>query len=82
MESTRQFKFWLLSHALEALQTIPHTGSTLVLEFLGVQNSTGENECFGINQIELAVHPPRLADQRCTNRTFEKHPPLLTERTA
>ena len=43
--------------ALEALQTIPHTGSTLVLEFLGIQNSTGENECFGIDQIELTVYP-------------------------
>ena len=43
--------------ALEALQTIPHTGSTLVLEFLGIQNSAGENECFGIDQIELTVYP-------------------------
>jgi len=43
---------------LEALQTIPHTGSTLTLDFLGVQNSGGENESFGIDQIQLIVIPP------------------------
>jgi hypothetical protein len=43
--------------ALEALQAIPHTGSTLVLEFLGIQNATAENECFGIDRIALTVVP-------------------------
>ena len=43
--------------SLGALQAVPHTGSTLVLEFLGVQNSTAENECYGIDQIELTVYP-------------------------
>jgi hypothetical protein len=45
--------------SLEALQAISHTNSTLVLEFLGIQNSTAENECFGIDQIELTVYPLR-----------------------
>lgn len=44
---------------LEALQAIPHTGSTLTLEFLGVQNGGGENESFGMDQIELTVYPLR-----------------------
>jgi hypothetical protein len=43
--------------SLEALQNIPHTGRTLVIEFLGVQNATAENECFGIDQIDLTVYP-------------------------
>jgi len=45
--------------SLEALQSIPHTDSTLVLELLGVQDSTGENEGFGMDQIELTVYPLR-----------------------
>lgn len=44
---------------LKALQSIPHTGGTLELEFLGIQNTTGDNECFGIDQIELTVFPLR-----------------------
>jgi hypothetical protein len=45
--------------ALAALQAIPHTGNTLVLEILGVQNTPGENECFGIDQLQLTVYPLR-----------------------
>ena len=45
--------------ALEALQAVPHTSSTLTLEFLGVQNSTGENEGFGMDQLQLTVYPLR-----------------------
>lgn len=44
--------------SLEALQAIPHTGSTLTLELLGVHNAGGENEGFGIDQIQLNVIPP------------------------
>ena len=44
---------------LEALQAVPHTGSTLTLEFLGIQNEGGENEGFGVDQIELTVYPLR-----------------------
>jgi len=45
--------------ALEALQTIPHSGSTLVVEILGIQNHGGENEGFGIGQFGLTVYPVR-----------------------
>lgn len=45
--------------SLAALQAVPHTGDTLVLELRGVQNMTGENEGFGIDQIELTVYPLR-----------------------
>jgi hypothetical protein len=44
---------------LDALQAIPHAGDTLTLEFLGVQNSTGENEGYGMDQVELTVYPLR-----------------------
>jgi hypothetical protein len=43
---------------LEAFQEIPHTGSTLTLELFGVQNSAGENEGFGVDQIQLNVIAP------------------------
>jgi len=42
---------------LEALQRIPHTGGTLTLELLGVQDQDGSNESFGIDQFELTVIP-------------------------
>ena len=42
---------------LEALQRIPHTGSTLTLELLGIQSQPGINEGFGVDQIELTVTP-------------------------
>ncbi len=45
--------------SLEALQSVAHANSTLVLEFLGVQNRTAETGCFGIDQIELTVYPLR-----------------------
>lgn len=44
---------------LESLQYIPHTGDTLTLELLGIQDATGENEGFGVDQIALTVHPLR-----------------------
>jgi hypothetical protein len=44
--------------SLEALQAIPHTGSTLTLELVGIHNAGGENESFGIDQIQLTVIPP------------------------
>jgi hypothetical protein len=40
-----------------ALQDIPHSGDTLVLEISGIQNSGGENEGFGVDQVTLTVHP-------------------------
>jgi len=39
------------------LQDIPHSGDTLVLEISGIQNSGGENEGFGVDQVTLTVHP-------------------------
>jgi len=42
---------------LMALQDIPHSGDTLVLEISGIQNSGGENEGFGVDQVTLTVHP-------------------------
>jgi hypothetical protein len=44
--------------SLEALQVIPHTGSTLTLELVGIHDAGGENEGFGIEQIQLNVIPP------------------------
>ena len=43
---------------LTALQEIPHSGSSLTLEFLGIHDAGGENESFGIDQIQLDVIPP------------------------
>ena len=45
--------------SLEVLQAVPHTAGTLTLEFLGVQNSVGESEGFGIDRIQLTVYPLR-----------------------
>lgn len=45
--------------SLDALQNIPHTDSTLVIEFLGIQDATGENEGFGMDQLQLTVYPLR-----------------------
>jgi len=42
---------------LEALQSIPHTGDTLLVELLGVHDADGSAEGFGVDQIELTVIP-------------------------
>lgn len=42
---------------LDALQRIPHAGSTLTLEIVGLQDQQGGDESFGIDQIELTVPP-------------------------
>jgi len=44
---------------LEPLQRIPHTAGTLVVEFLGIQDSVGDNEGYGIDRFELTVYPRR-----------------------
>jgi len=44
---------------LAALQNIPHSGDTLVLELTGIQNMGGENEGFGVDQVKLTVHPAK-----------------------
>lgn len=44
---------------LKALQNIPHTRDTLVLDFDAVQSSAGENEGFGVDDICLTVYPPQ-----------------------
>jgi len=43
---------------LEALQGIPHTADTLVLELIATHNYAGENEGFGVDDIQLTVYPP------------------------
>jgi hypothetical protein len=42
---------------LEALQNIPHTGSTLLIEFVGIHNQDYMTEGFGIDRIELTIPP-------------------------
>ena len=42
---------------LDALRQISHTGSTLTLNFVGVQNQDGGDEGFGIDRIGLTVIP-------------------------
>lgn len=44
---------------LEALQGIPHTADTLVLELIATHNYAGENEGFGVDDIQLTVYPPQ-----------------------
>ena len=44
---------------LDALQRIPHRGSTLQLEFRGIHNMDGGNESFGFDGFLLAVYPPK-----------------------
>ena len=44
---------------LNALQGIPHTAGTLVLELVATHNGPGENEGFGIDDIQLTVYPPQ-----------------------
>jgi hypothetical protein len=44
---------------LEALRGIPHAGGTLTLEFVGVQNTGGENEGFGIDDVRVTAIPPQ-----------------------
>ncbi len=56
--NTNSFNVYDLS-ALEALQAIPHTGNTLTIEFLGIQNSVGENGGFGMDQFQVTVYPLR-----------------------
>ncbi|MFO7936241.1 MAG: hypothetical protein R6V06_01370 [Kiritimatiellia bacterium] len=43
---------------LTALQKIPHTDSTLHLDIVGIHDSTGDDESFGIDKIELNVISP------------------------
>lgn len=43
---------------LQALQSIPHTADTLVLELVAMQTHGGENEGFGVDDIQLTVYPP------------------------
>ncbi|HPS06525.1 MAG TPA: LamG domain-containing protein [Kiritimatiellia bacterium] len=44
---------------LEPLQRIPHTADTLVVELLGIQDTVGDNEGYGIDRFELTVYPRR-----------------------
>ncbi len=44
---------------LKALQGIPHTADTLVLEIAAAHNNVGENEGFGVDDIHLTVYPPQ-----------------------
>ena len=43
---------------LEDLQVIPHTADTIVLELIATHNYAGENEGFGVDDIQLTVYPP------------------------
>ena len=42
---------------LEALQAIPHTSDTLLLELIGKQDADGSAESFGVDQVEVSFVP-------------------------